>query len=215
MPNGVSCLFFAGKNLIYGKKENNVFKTGIGAIQTVRGADFLTATQIPNAALPAQAGTRTLPGFLRSAANTLKKFLYPLIIASGIYNTVKADDKVKTGASQAGGIGLMFCFEELTDKALAGIEKTVLPRLKMAQSKPAKVCWYLLSGLAFAGASMLGYTVGNKIANKAVNGFRNITNSPYKQIELHNKLKEIFKTGVDTHLEDYTAKVFEDIESEF
>ena len=52
MANGISCAFFAGKNLIYGQKEKNVFKEGIGGIQTVRTVDSAAKSgliNIPNA----------------------------------------------------------------------------------------------------------------------------------------------------------------------
>ena len=51
MPNGISCAFFAGKNLIYGQKENNIFKEGIAIAQTVRTVDSMAQAgiKIPNA----------------------------------------------------------------------------------------------------------------------------------------------------------------------
>ena len=53
------------------------------------------------------------------------------------------------------------------------------------KSKPAKLALYAIKGMVYAGASMFGYTAGNKIAEKSVDSIRHIKQN--KKIE-----KEIF-----------------------
>lgn len=210
MPNGVSCLFFAGKNLIYGQKEKNTFKEGIGVIQTVRGADFLAtanASQSHVSAATAAASSSTtiaknpVTVVLGKSAQFLKRILYPLFIASGVYNTVKSDDKVKTGACQASGIGMMFAGEQLAEKGLIKLEKMIKSKPIATKSLPIKIAWYITRGLAFAGASMLGYSAGNKIAEKSVDSIRSIKNNNDKTNNEQNELSGL------------TKDVFEEIES--
>lgn len=208
MPNGISCLFFAGKNLIYGKKENNLFKEGIGVIQTVRGADFIasagsaqkatsTVSSISTAsvasavsggkvpAIPIKSSKNPIFALLGESAKVLKKILYPLFIVSGAYNTIKSDDKVKTGTCQASGIGLMYAFEQFAEKSLVKFDKLLNNKNISVKSKPAKLALYAIKGMVYAGASMFGYTTGNKIAEKSVDSIRHIKQN--KKIE-----KEIF-----------------------
>ena len=104
MPNGISCAFFAARNHIYGHNEHNVFKEGIAGCQTIRTADAV-ADAVAHTGTVAKSVAKPVSGFLGKAAKYARKIVYPLIIASGIYNTVKSDDKVKTGAMQVGGIG--------------------------------------------------------------------------------------------------------------
>lgn len=164
MPNGISCAYFAGKNLIYGQKENNVFKEGIAGIQTTRTIDSA-----------AQAGVLKVPfsGTLNKVTLAIKKLLYPLIILSGAYNTIKSDDKVKTGIQQAGGISSMYVFEKFAEKGLNKIEKKFCSTNTIKNNKKLSVGLYILKGLAFISASLTGYNLGNKFATKAVDTIRN------------------------------------------
>lgn len=164
MPNGISCAFFAGRNLVYGKKEGNIFKQGIGAIQTTRTVDSA-----------AQSGLLQIKGapFLNQVTKVIKKLLYPLIIGSGIYNTIKAEDKTRTGASQAGGIGTMYLFEQVAEKGLVNAEKSLLKNPTIKNNKLLRSGVYVLKGLGFVAASLGGYEVGSKVAEKAVDTFRN------------------------------------------
>ena len=169
MPNGVSCAYFAARNHIYGHNENNVFKEGIAGCQTVRTIDSLASTRTIQNAVPMAKSTA---GFWGKAAKFARKIVYPLIIASGIYNTARAKDKVKTGAMQAGGIGTMFAFETVAEKALKNIAKKLLDKPVCQQHKAARIGVYVAKGLAFVGASLLGYTVGSNGAENIVNKIR-------------------------------------------
>ena len=113
MPNGISCAYFAARNHIYGKKEDNPFKKGIAGIQTARTVDAVAKT----GAIAGPFGA-PITNFVNGIAKVGKKIVYPLIIGSGIYNTVKSDDKVKTGASNAFGISTMYGFEVVAEKCL-------------------------------------------------------------------------------------------------
>ena len=226
MPNGVSCLYFAGKNFIYGKKEGNVFKDGIGVIQSVRGADFIASDNvIKNVAQTAAKTTKNpLLGTLNHAAKALKKILYPLIIVSGIYNTAKSKDKVKTGASQATGIGMMFGLEQVAEKALVTIEKKIFSNEALKNNKKAKLAWYVARGIAYATASLTGYKTGNKLAGKLVDNIREKKAVKKAQKEIKKQMKpqaaeDSKQAKAVENLEKAEkfeeASVFEDIESMF
>lgn len=163
MPNGISCAYFAGRNLIYGKKEENIFKQGIGAIQTTRTVNSAAQSgllKIKNAPI------------LSQITKVIKKLLYPLIIGSGIYNTVKSDDKVRTGASQGLGIGTMYTFEQIYERLTFNIEKNLLKNPAIRNNKLLRSGVYILKGLGFVGASLGGYEIGSKTAEKTVDTFR-------------------------------------------
>lgn len=228
MPNGVSCLFFAGKNLIYGQKEKNLFKEGIGVIQTIRGADFIASASntsknaTVSAASVASSGTtgasavssatvvngNPIRSLLGDSAKFLKKILYPLFIVSGIYNTAKSDDKIKTGACQFSGIGVMYAFEQIAEKSLSKFDKFLNNKAAVCKNKTAKIALYGLKGMIYAGASMLGYSVGNKIAEKSVDKIRDIKNE--KAIQ-----KELYKYYSDNYTQNDKTPVFDEIETIF
>ncbi len=97
-----------------------------------------------------------------------------LIIGSGIYNTFKSDDKVKTGTSQALGISTMYCFEKVAEKGLNSVTKMLSKSEKYTNNKFAKVAWYVAKGLAFVAASLKGYNVGSNLGESLVNKCRNL-----------------------------------------
>ncbi len=163
MPNGVSCAFFAGKNLIYGQKEGNVFKEGIAAAQTARTVDSAAKAGVIKAPLE----------ITGKAAKLACKIVYPLIIMSGIYNTVKADDKVKTGAAQAGGIASMYAFEQTAERGLNSICKKISESGCVKNNKAARAALYVAKGAAFVAASLAGYNFGSKAACGVVDAVRN------------------------------------------
>lgn len=167
MPNGVSCAYFAARNLVYGKKEQNLFKEGIAGAQTIRTVDALTNADIMTNIAPSSAKS-----FFGKAANFVKKLLYPLIIASGIYNTAIAEDKVKTGASQAGGIASMYVFEQVAEKGLNKINTKLLNTNAAKNNKFVRVGLYVAKGIAYAASSIAGYTFGSKGAESIVDAVR-------------------------------------------
>ncbi len=227
MPNGISCAYFAARNFIYGTKENNLFKEGIAAAQTIRTADAAcnasrivedaaNAANAVNASAAAAANVSPIAKFLSKGAAIARKILYPLIIASGVYNTVKSDDKVRTGVSQAAGIATMCAFEN----TLAYVQKKAIPKLvekygskvpkniaKIASkglnflntNKYGKIAKYILQGILFATVSMGGYNTGSKIAEKIVDKHRSSKNKKDVAL-LEKKLSELGQ-----------SKVFEDM----
>lgn len=231
MPNGVSCLFFAGRNLVYGTKENNVFKKGIGVIQSVRTADFLASANLQNGAAAAgvssadaainisagatgAAGTaikNPILGAVKNAASVLKKVLYPLFIASGIYNTVKSEDKIKTGTGQAAGIGLMYTFEKIAEKTLNTIDKSLSKNQSGQKSLPLKIAWYILRGGIYAASSLLGYNTGNKIAENSVDVIRNFKAGK----ELKEQTENMFISEEENNQYNMEPEIFNEIESVF
>ena len=164
MPNGVSCAFFAARNHIYGHNEHNIFKEGIAGCQTIRTADAVTKAASATKNVPAP-----VTSFLGKAAKYARKIVYPLIIASGIYNTVKSDDKVKTGAQQAGGIATMYAFEQVAEKSLKFLNNKLQDTSFVKGNKYAKYGLYVAKGMAFVAASILGYNTGSHVAEKIVN----------------------------------------------
>ena len=184
MPNGISCAFFAGRNLVYGKTENNVFKEGIGCAQTVRTADTIAQTATVGAKVAAP-----VKSALSKAASIARKIVYPLIIGSGVYNTLVSNDKVKTGASQAGGIGTMYAFEQIAENSLKTLDKKVLNTSLCQTNKFAKIAWYVAKGMAFVGASLIGYDIGSSSAEKLVDKSR--AKKAQKLADQNNVFKEM------------------------
>ena len=198
MPNGISCAYFAARNHIYGKKEDNPFKKGIAGVQTARTVDAVAKTG-------AIAGPFGAPvtNFVNGIATVGRKIVYPLIIGSGIYNTVKSEDKVRIGASQACGISTMYCFEVVAEKGLNAITKTLSKSEKFTNNKFAKAFWYIAKGLAFVAASLGGYNVGSKAAESFVDNYRTSKDVSSKQ---KNKT-----TGIDVlKKEDFSLEKPED-----
>ena len=169
MPNGISCAYFAARNHIYGKKEDNPFKKGIAGIQTARTVDAVAKTGVMTGPFGAP-----VTNLVNGVASVGRKIVYPLIIGSGIYNTFKSDDKVKTGTSQALGISTMYCFEKVAEKGLNSVTKMLSKSEKYTNNKFAKVAWYVAKGLAFVAASLEGYNVGSNLGESLVNKCRNL-----------------------------------------
>lgn len=172
MPNGISCAYFAARNHLYGQKEHNIFKEGIAGAQTARTIDTITKTGVMKG--PAAA---PLSKFFGKAAAIARKIVYPLIIASGVYNTAKADDKVRTGASQGAGIATMYMFEQIAEKGLNNINKKALNTTLVKNNKYARAGLYVLKGLAFVAASLTGYNAGSKAGEIVIDKFRDIRQS--------------------------------------
>ena len=116
--------------------------------------------------------SETTAGFLNNAAKFARKIVYPLIVCSGIYNTVKSDDKVKTGAQQACGIGVMYGFEQLAEASLKKLNAKLLDINYVKANKPAQIAIYVLKGAAFASASIMGFGIGNKTAGRIIDKSR-------------------------------------------
>ena len=190
MPNGVSCAYFAIKNHKVWETKHDPFREGIAGCQTVRTLDAVAASNTvqnvsgfatPNSIIGRMSSAATKSsGFLKKAAGFARKIVYPLIIGSGIYNTIKADDKVKAGAMNAAGIGTMYAFEQVAEQALKGISRNLLNTKFAANHKAARLGIYIARGLTFAAASLLGYDIGSNGAEKLVNNFRE--NKADKQI---------------------------------
>lgn len=209
MPNGVSCAYFAARNHIYGHNEHNVFKEGIAGCQTVRTIDSLASTKTVQNAVPIAKNTA---GFWGKAAKFARRIVYPLIIASGIYNTIKAEDKVKTGAMQAGGIGTMFAFETVAEKALKNVAKKLLDTPVCQQHKAARIGVYVAKGLAFVAASLTGYTVGSNGAENIVNKIRaNKAKNSKQTTDNQTDEKKEFPVENDLKKSDIQETLFEDM----
>lgn len=167
MPNGVSCAYFAARNHIYGKSEHNVFKKGIAGAQSVRTVDT-----VAHSAAVAKHVAQPVKSFFSSAAALARKIVYPLIIASGIYNTAKSDDKVRTGVSQASGIGTMYTFEQVSERLLKNLDKKILSSNTAKNSKPLRFAWYVAKGMCFVAASLAGYNIGSSGGEAVVDKYR-------------------------------------------
>jgi len=172
MPNGISCAYFAARNHLYGQKEHNVFKEGIAGAQTARTIDTITKTGFVKGPV-----AKPLSKFFGKAAAIARKIVYPLIIASGVYNTVKADDKVRTGASQAAGIGVMYMFEQIAEKGLNKLNQAALNTDVVKNNKYLRAGVYILKGLSFVAASLAGYNAGSKAGEIVIDKFRDIRQS--------------------------------------
>ena len=165
MPNGVSCAYFAVRNHKCGTQTKDIFREGIAGCQAVRTVDYVNkaassmgntakgitnllsknenlAKVVNNVANTGEAVTRPITKFFSRAAKFARRIVYPLIIASGAYNTARAKDKVKTGAMQAGGIGTMYLFEQYAEKNLLNISKNLLNKPFFQNHKVAKIALY-------------------------------------------------------------------------
>lgn len=188
MPNGISCAFFAAKNFKIAKENHDIFRAGITGAQTIRTVDHASkASTIIN-------NTSKFSKTLSNIASWCKKLVYPLIIASGIHKTIKSNDKVKTGFSQAAGIGTMYCFEEITENLL---KKIPINNIKI-NNKFLKPVPYILKGLIYAGASILGYNIGSKISEKAVDKVRESKQKTKPKDEFDYIQKNIFEQKINT-----------------
>lgn len=199
MPNAVSCAYFAARNHIYGKSEKNVFKEGIAGAQSVRTFDT-----VANSAVAAGHVAAPVKSFLQKAAAFARKIVYPLIICSGVYNTVKSDDKVKTGVSQAAGITTMYAFEQIAENSLKNLNKKILSYDKVKTCKPLKYAWYVLKGMAFVAASLGGYSIGSTGGEAFVDKARS-----NKKIKAENTQK--FPVESDLDPKNIETTLFEDM----
>ncbi len=193
MPNGISCAYFAARNHIYGKKEHNLFKEGIAGAQTARTIDTVAKTGVIKGPLASP-----VANIFDKAAAVARKIVYPLIIASGVYNTAIAEDKVKTGASQASGIATMYAFEQIAEKGLKKINNKLANTKIVQNNKAARIALYIAKGLTFVAASLSGYNLGSKSAEKIVDKARDkkqVTSIEEKNIfsDKNNVEDELFK----------------------
>ena len=184
MANGVSCAYFAAKNFNTGVKNKDIFRDGIGCIQTVRTADVLVKHS--NAPISVAKQTSKL-------AQIGKKIIYPLIVLSGIFNTLRSKDKVKTACEQTAAISVMYAFETIADKILKNMEKTLLEIPVIKNNKFAKAGVYLAKGIGFICASMSGYTIGKESASLTVDTIR-----AKKQEKINKKYQEENKEFLDS-----------------
>lgn len=191
MPNGISCAYFAARNHIYGQKEKNMFKEGIAGAQTARTIDTVAKTGVIKGSFASP-----IISIFDKAAAVARKIVYPLIIASGIYNTAIAEDKVKTGASQASGIATMYAFEQVAEKGLKKINNKLSNTNIVQNNKAARIALYIAKGLTFVAASLSGYNLGSKSAEKIVDKARD------KKEEININQENIFsdKNNVEDEL---------------
>lgn len=196
MPNAVSCAYFAARNHVYGKSEHNVFKEGIAGAQSVRTVDT-----VAHSSLAVNHVAQPVKTFFSSAAKLAKKILYPLIVCSGVYNTVKSDDKVRTGVSQATGIGTMYAFEQVAERILKKLDKEFLSSNLVKNSKPLRYAWYVAKGMTFATASLTGYSIGSSGGEAVVD----------KQRIKKAQNSEKFPVESDLNPKNVEATLFEDM----
>lgn len=109
----------------------------------------------------------------------------PLICASGVVKTAMADDKVKTGITEAAALSAMFAGEGLiklhydeaanskavkdaiTKMSNTGVVKPVFEYLE--KNKLGGKVGAVIKGLAFVGGSMASYSVGQKFGGGIAN----------------------------------------------
>ena len=206
MPNGISCAYFAVRNHLYGQKESNIFKEGIAAAQTTRTVDAVAQAGAAKGAVSGPAAK-----FFGKAAKIARKIVYPLIIGSGIYNTVKADDKVRTGASQGAGIAAMYLFEQTAEKGLNSLNKAVLNTNLAKNNKYARAGVYILKGLGFVAASLTGYNAGSKAGEIVIDKFRDIRQSNKDSKQTLCIPSNMLDSGEDRTQQELKEPIFEDI----
>ncbi len=166
MPNGISCAYFAAKNYMIGKEDDNAFRLGIAGAQSARTINCITQ------AVPAINNSSKMAKCVGSIAAIAKKIVYPLIISSGIYTTFKSKDKVKTGISQTTAISSMYACEQTAESILKTIDNKVLNTPAFKNNKYLKYGYYVLKGSAYAASSLFGYNAGSKLGSSFVDKIR-------------------------------------------
>ena len=158
-----------------------MFKEGIAGAQTARAIDTVAKTGFIKGPLASP-----VISIFDKAAAVARKIVYPLIIASGVYNTAIAEDKVKTGASQASGIATMYAFEQVAENGLKKINNKLANTNIVKNNKAARIALYVAKGLTFVAASLSGYNLGSKSAEKIVDKARD------KKQEINLEKENIF-----------------------
>lgn len=174
MPNGISCAYFTAKNFITGKKEGNYFRDGIAGAQAVRTVDSV-ADGIRAAGVAAEtcnSAASASTGFIGKAAAFAKRIVYPLIILSGVYDTIRSKDKVRTGVSQGLGITSMYIAEQGTEKLLKGFKNLTDRSAAVQNNRLLRFGLYAARGACFAAASLFGYKIGSEGGKNIVDELR-------------------------------------------
>jgi hypothetical protein len=166
----ISSIVFAGRN-IEKCKNGDVGRAGVAAAQgacvTTAGAAnlarVLNETKGGKQILNSVFGAKALK--VGSEISKLDKFagkasglVNPLIVGSSVVKTLRSEDKITTGITEAGAISMMFAGEGLM-KAL--YDPIIGNKIAAALPKPLAV---LIRAGAFVAASITAYDVGKKLS---------------------------------------------------
>lgn len=184
MSNGVSCAISAYRNAKSAKKQKNIFKTGVAIGQTCRTID--AAMQLSFIANTVGTKATTVSGGI---ANTCDKILYPLRISSCIAQTIKSEDKVKTGFSSILGILTMYLSEKTVGTQLKKVYQKInkLPNTK--SNIMLKTIWCVMQGTIYASSGTFGHDIGCKITEKIINDHRQRKNEKILDKAIQNYIK--------------------------
>lgn len=139
----------------------------VAALDNAIGKGFQSTADILNG----YAASNKIVGGAGKLLKFASQNVNPLIITSAVIDTAMADDKITTGVTSAAGVTAMFGAEKLMKKFL-----TKESEVKLAQritdfvkkihperaGKIGRIGAYVAYGLAFASASIVGYSGGKK-----------------------------------------------------
>lgn len=126
--------------------------------------------------------------FGTNALNTAGKLVNPLLVAAAGLRVATSDDKEASLYKEAGAMTVMFAAEkamksnlvkevvrqnsdDLVEVAIKGLSKVIKPLENISQAsknKVLKASCFILSGIAFVGASILGYDIGAQAGESAI-----------------------------------------------
>lgn len=192
MSNGVSCAISAYRNAKSAKKHKNIFKAGVAIGQTCRTID--AAMQLSFISNTIGEKATTISGGI---ANTCDKILYPLRISSCIAQTIKSEDKVKTGFSSIIGILTMYLSEKIIGTQLKKFYQKInkLPNTKLNISLKTIRC--IMQGTIYSASGILGHDIGCKITEKIITNHRQRKNEKILDKAIQNYIKLYEKTKYD------------------
>ncbi len=148
-------------------------------------------------------------GLSEKALNFAGNLVNPLIVASSALKISQAEDKEAASFHEAGGLGVMFASEHLMKKAgvkdilkkygddigEASVKRIskVLKLTNESSNKSIKIISGLLTGIAFVGASITGYSLGAKAGDEVIEAKRNSSKiAESNQLDLNESPKRTF-----------------------
>ena len=160
-----------------------------GSIAAATGSEFEAVTRSAAESIKAASKTNKLVSGIAKVVDFTTDHINPVICAGSVINVLGSDDKVNEAAAETIKLPMMFGFEAMASKFVGmpvtkkingkrftfkreGLYKKLFTEKQLAAindfcatKKYMKYAPSIGKGLFFVGASILGYTLGDKIAN--------------------------------------------------
>ena len=190
MANLISSIIFGVRN-VDKSLNDNAARTPVAIGQATNVVNEVAKIN-NNAALllkSADNGSKAIK-YIKTGAKFAADHINPLICAAGAYKVITADDKEKEFVNQTASLGAMFCAEKayktIVDyknikKAAEAIGQSknlekvlnssfIKNLTEKVGDKKLKFALNAIYGIGFVVASIKGYNLGEKLAQKATNG---------------------------------------------